>query len=187
MSLLMKPCAKTSKPACETVDWSTAMSVACGSSPVASVMAFDETNSATPCVKCGIAKAADEFYVRKETGRRRRACKDCFGEVCRQRRLRNIESVRLHDRERAKRKHGTPSRKATLRGWNERNIEKRRAHGSVWKALRSGRLVRPAACQSCGLVGRVQAHHHDYSKRLAVEWLCPTCHKSADAKRRRAA
>lgn len=55
-------------------------------------------------------------------------------------------------------------------------------------AVAKGLLVRPVSCQRCGRIpsprkdGKscVQGHHHDYSKPLDVEWLCPTCHRLDD-------
>jgi hypothetical protein len=52
--------------------------------------------------------------------------------------------------------------------------QKRRARQQVKTAITAGRLVRQP-CMSCGAV-KVQAHHHDYTKPLEVEWLCTTCH-----------
>lgn len=57
------------------------------------------------------------------------------------------------------------------------------ARQAVYRAIKAGRLVRPAACSSCGVDGRVQAHHHHgYAPehRLDVVWLCPSCHVAAD-------
>ena len=54
----------------------------------------------------------------------------------------------------------------------------------AWKAVQRGELI-PQACERCGIEpsatladGRrgVQAHHDDYSKPLAVRWLCVVCH-----------
>lgn len=52
-----------------------------------------------------------------------------------------------------------------------------RAHDAVRRALRLGRLHRPSSCGRCGFLSPdLHAHHDDYSKPLAVEWLCPGCH-----------
>lgn len=44
------------------------------------------------------------------------------------------------------------------------------------RAVRSGNMIRPSVCSSCQRTGRITAHHADYSKPLAVEWLCYECH-----------
>lgn len=54
------------------------------------------------------------------------------------------------------------------------------------KAIKSGILVRPIACTRCGSEpglasdgrSKIQAHHHDYSQPLDVEWLCAKCHRA---------
>lgn len=63
--------------------------------------------------------------------------------------------------------------------------EARQAYAAVRRAIERGGLVRPETCERCGLVpsptsvGRaaIQAHHHDYSKPLDVEWICAKCHR----------
>lgn len=60
-----------------------------------------------------------------------------------------------------------------------------KAYRAVRSAVEKGVLVRPETCERCGVVpsptsdGRVaiQAHHHDYSKPLDVEWICAKCHR----------
>ena len=59
------------------------------------------------------------------------------------------------------------------------------AYGRVRAALKSGELVRPDSCSRCGRSGVasdgrsiIQAHHHDYSKPLEVEWICSACHRA---------
>lgn len=53
----------------------------------------------------------------------------------------------------------------------------RRAYDAVRSALKSGRLVRPDSCQSCGTTERrIDAHHDDYEKPLDVKWVCRSCH-----------
>lgn len=60
---------------------------------------------------------------------------------------------------------------------------KRRAHSRVYYAISTGKLFRPSNCQSCGSdASKPEAHHTDYSKPLAVTWLCPACHYRADIK-----
>ena len=50
---------------------------------------------------------------------------------------------------------------------------KAKARRAVSSAVRAGRLI-PQPCKVCGAKG--QAHHHDYSKPLEVEWLCSVHH-----------
>jgi len=54
------------------------------------------------------------------------------------------------------------------------NPEKKRAHNTVQRAVKDGRLQRKP-CEVCGAT-RVQAHHDDYSKPLQVRWLCARHH-----------
>lgn len=42
-------------------------------------------------------------------------------------------------------------------------------------AVKVGKIPRPEICSRCG-DPNPQGHHHDYSKDLDVEWLCPRCH-----------
>lgn len=56
--------------------------------------------------------------------------------------------------------------------------EKYQARQEVLKALRKG-LLRKAPCK-CG-APKAQAHHHDYSRPLDIEWLCSPCHRLAHA------
>lgn len=65
--------------------------------------------------------------------------------------------------------------------WASRNPEKRRAHLVVAKELIAGRLKREP-CRVCGKAAH--AHHHDYSKPLKVEWLCPLHHSDQHRKER---
>jgi len=55
--------------------------------------------------------------------------------------------------------------------------EKGRAIDKVFKALKSGRLVKEP-CFFCGSTLHVQGHHPDYTDPLRVTWLCPNCHRT---------
>ena len=60
----------------------------------------------------------------------------------------------------------------------------RPAHTAVAIALRNGRLVRPASCSRCGKKDpKLNAHHEDYKKPLAVVWLCYPCHHRAHGRK----
>ena len=55
-----------------------------------------------------------------------------------------------------------------------RSPEKYRARYITNNAIASGKIQK-GACERCGNP-RVHAHHDDYSKPLAIRWLCPPCH-----------
>lgn len=75
----------------------------------------------------------------------------------------------------------TSKRNAALKRYALRNPEKVAARYEVFNALRTGNLVK-SPCIDCG--GKAQAHHHDYSKPLEVEWLCASCHALLHKKER---
>jgi hypothetical protein len=55
------------------------------------------------------------------------------------------------------------------------------ARKAVSRAVRSGRLVKPSACSSCGHVtpvARLHGHHRDHRRPLDVAWLCDRCHRA---------
>jgi len=63
------------------------------------------------------------------------------------------------------------------RTWEAKNKEKHRAHKTIEKLVYTGRIIKPDACQQCGVICVVHGHHEDYSKPKEVIWLCPLCHK----------
>lgn len=68
------------------------------------------------------------------------------------------------------------------RRWRKRNPEKVRARMVFYRAVFAGKILRPKRCTQCGVKCRPHGHHTDYSKPLAVEWLCPKCHKGRHVK-----
>ena len=68
---------------------------------------------------------------------------------------------------------------------------KSRARQVVLAAIARGELSRPSNCERCGAASDprlrkpdIEAHHHDYSKPLEVEWLCVRCHATQHAEDR---
>lgn len=133
------------------------------------------------CSKCGEAKPLDQFYADRGKNAspdgRRADCKACFNATAKAWRESNRERVREADRDRYAADPQKHNRKVML--WHRENPHKKNAQQKAWRAVRSGKLARPDACEDCG-DSRVEAHHDDYSKPLDVRWLCPICHRRAD-------
>ena len=55
--------------------------------------------------------------------------------------------------------------------------QKQWARSDLASALKTGKLTRPAMCSRCFESGVIEGHHPDYSKPLAVVWLCNPCHQ----------
>jgi hypothetical protein len=61
--------------------------------------------------------------------------------------------------------------------------QRRLASIDLNRAVRDGRVVKPAKCEECGSppagTGKddgLHGHHTDYNKPLEVRWLCRGCH-----------
>ena len=46
-------------------------------------------------------------------------------------------------------------------------------------AMLTGQIRRPKECENCGRSCNPYAHHDDYTKPLAIRWLCQTCDRAA--------
>lgn len=138
------------------------------------------------CCRCGVEKPADQFgrFSRHVDGLESR-CKACRIEAQREWRERNRPRVReLNHRWYEKNREEL---RARADRWKAENPDAKRAHSKVQKAMQSGKLVRPEACQSCGEPCRPDAHHEDYMKPLVVVWLCAPCHHRLHRDQRQAA
>ena len=113
------------------------------------------------CSKCGFSRDACEFGLRRRSpDGLQSGCRDCRRENQR------AYAQNFRDPE----KHREAQRR-----YRARHTEKDRAHRIVGRAVKSCRIIVPTWCQRCHCVTDLEAHHHDYSKPLAVEWLCSTC------------
>lgn len=136
------------------------------------------------CFKCGVEKPIEDFYTHSEMADGHLGkCKDCTKLDMRIDRH-TKPRVREYDRERSKLPHRVALRNHIADRWASENPERKKAIVAANNAVRSGKLQRPTLCEGCGLPKRLQKHHHDYTKPLAVVWLCKTCHAIADKIRR---
>lgn len=128
------------------------------------------------CFKCGEAKSETEFYRHPEMADGRLGkCIDCAKADAKGYRRKGLAYYHEYDRVR----YQTPERKQQASAWRDRyraaHPDRYRAQTAVAYAVRRGRLLRQP-CEVCG-DAKSEAHHHDYSKPLEVEWLCFKCHR----------
>lgn len=153
------------------------------------------------CFKCLETKPRSEFYRHdKMADGLLGKCKECTRADARANREAKIEYYREYDRQRSddpKRVAARlsyqvpPERKVEyMARYTERFPEKYRARNIAHAAIRDGKL-KPKPCERCGFaLGKIHAHHEDYSKPLEVTWLCQRCHgqrhREINAERREA-
>lgn len=151
--------------------------------------ALVNSNKPKVCSVCGVQKTESEF--RPGT----RKCKPCSYVISKHSLNSNPEALkkraisrkRFWDKDRPKnRKRLLESRKRNgvsyAQGRYKKEPEKMRARYAVFQAVKSGVLKRPSTCESCGQSGRIEGHHHDYTKQLDVKWLCKDCHAKEHSK-----
>jgi len=135
------------------------------------------------CSKCSKEKPLTEFPLRKHSSR------DGYYAYCKRCRQDWLNAWRITA-------SGSKSIKnsRSKETWKQNHLQaakrhqskypdRRRARYMVVNAVRSGRLIKPDACEKCLRVRKVQSHHHlGYSLEhaLDVQWLCIRCHREAD-------
>ncbi|MBA3775686.1 MAG: hypothetical protein H0X11_04480 [Betaproteobacteria bacterium] len=129
------------------------------------------------CFKCGEAKPRAEFYrhAMMADGLLGK-CKDCTRADVRSHRNENLTRVREYDRERCKEVGRRMAMRQKVRDQQRLHPEMNRARLRLRRAVIAGRVIKPGACQHCGVGGAIQGHHDDHAKPLDVMWLCPICH-----------
>ena len=121
------------------------------------------------CFKCGLVKPLSEFYEHPMMGDGHLGkCKLCTRLDVRANHRARHEQYRAYDRIRYE---ANPARRKIL---ERRSLKKRMATQAVYRATKSGKLVR-GVCAICG-AEKVDAHHEDYDKQLEVVWLCRKHH-----------
>lgn len=76
-----------------------------------------------------------------------------------------------------------PHVRETRRLWQRKERHRKRlsrlAHGAVYRAIKTGKLVRSLICEECDKQCKTLGHHKDYNYPLKVVWLCHNCHRMA--------
>lgn len=154
------------------------------------------------CNKCQLEKNINSFYKRKSglLGRAE-SCKDCRRLYQRNYNLNNKEKRKAaariwHIKNKEKRaeyckkwrnenpgyfkfyyKQNTERRLSINKRWSLKNPDRIKAYELVRYQKKLGKLIPSEKCMVCGQTSdKIQAHHHDYSKPLAVIWVCLSCH-----------
>lgn len=137
--------------------------------------------AAKTCRACGIVKPLSRFvksraYLSAEC----RSCKDArlaAGLKTRPQKYNDglTDYQRYRDRNRDKVRER--NRRYVRTKAKVRDPLKERARHAVRHEVVKGRIIRPVICPSCGLAGKIHAHHHNgYSNPFDFEWLCSICH-----------
>jgi hypothetical protein len=120
-----------------------------------------------------ICKVGHEYTVTEAMQRRSRyMCPACASAAAIEYGRRNPEKKRVWNKVHRQRHPEVGAKHTAV--YRKRYPEKLAAHSAVQVALKSGTLKRQP-CQICG-AEKSHAHHDDYSKPLAVEWLCHQHH-----------
>jgi hypothetical protein len=142
------------------------------------------------CFKCKSTLPIESFYKHsKMKDGRLNKCIPCAKKDVIQGRLERIEHYRQYDKARASQPRRVLARKAYRKtpegkqavarahnAYHMRHPERRKAHHAVTNAIRDGKLTKQP-CFICGDLA--EAHHPDYSRPLAVVWLCNKHHREA--------
>lgn len=135
------------------------------------------------CNRCDDTKVIGEFY-KNPTSRDGHVnqCKDCTRAGMRDRKT--PAGRPQYYRNWKKTRKGKASVRRSRLKYKITKRQQSKASDAVNNAVRDGRLTKPSECSRCGVLGRVEGHHKDYSKPLEVEWLCDLCHKDVHKQER---
>lgn len=131
-----------------------------------------------------------QYHARPEVKARRKKQRRAYYLANRERQLAQSKAYAKTPAGKAAARKGSAKWEASPKGrrwrerWHQQRPARRLAIEAVRQAMRSGKAKRPMACDECGKQCKPQAHHHlGYAKEhwLAVRWLCPVCHRAADA------
>lgn len=138
------------------------------------------------CFKCGQAKPLDDFYAhpRMADGHLNK-CKECTKSDASKDYRRKVSAPAGLEAERARGRDKYARLYRVGPNWQSPEAPhdvKMRARNALANAVRDGKVVKPKACEDCGVRDcRIHGHHLDYYRPLMVTWLCPRCHRRRHA------
>ncbi len=129
------------------------------------------------CRECDKILPLAEFYINKLPPHRSSSyCKPCMQARSRSygtsERGRDIRAINRRNRPMTERERRRRQEKRNA--LRARYPDRDKARSAVAQEIKMGRISRQS-CEVCG-EDNAQAHHHDYSKPLDVQWLCRICH-----------
>lgn len=146
------------------------------------------------CTKCGETKPLDDFYQsNRYLDGHTAQCKACKRLYY----LKNIDTISANNarwreenkdwlREYRKKYQAQSYARDKIKQYYKAHPERRRATNTLNRAIAKGTIKPKKRCEVCKKKERIDAHHDDYSKPLAVKWLCRKCHRHADLLRAQA-
>lgn len=124
-----------------------------------------------PCARCNIKKPINAFYVSTiSSSGNKGLCKPCV------RKRTNTNNREPHRVAFFSSEAGKLAAKKNFRNYLSKYSNRHNVRMAVAAAINRGDLVRSKSCEECGVIGKIEAHHNDYSKTLEVRWLCKSCH-----------
>jgi|688.fasta_scaffold156040_3 hypothetical protein len=131
------------------------------------------TTTLKTCLKCGVEKPVEDFYIKhRPTNRLRSRCKICHTDDAKAYRASHVDDFKEKERRRAM----LPHRVAARDKWEAKYPERIKAIHTVRNAIQKGYLVR-LPCIVCGNK-KSHGHHENYDHPLDVVWLCAKHHKA---------
>lgn len=118
--------------------------------------------------------------IRQERKRWREEHPERAGQLRRASYLRNRGSIISNAKE--WRRRNPEKSAAIIKAKAQREPERRRARGTLKKAVHDRRFAKPTVCSLCNADKKerrfIHGHHSDYSRPFAVTWVCARCHPS---------
>lgn len=117
---------------------------------------------------CGIKKNGDNYY--------RKICKKCYCEGVKEWNKNNNDKHNKNARVSYSNHKEEIIEK--VKRYQKSYPQKANAKNKIFRAVRSGVIVKKESCEICGKKCKARGHHPDYKDPLRVIWVCNSCHRN---------